>query len=215
MKNFTTIYIVRHGETEWNVQKLLQGQSDSPLTAKGEEQAKKVGQELAHIHFDNVFSSDLGRTIRTAELILLEKKLAVKTTQLLRERNFGKHEGVGYEAFESEIKDLLKEYEKLSDKEKKKFKFSDEYETDDEIVARFITFLREVGVSHACKTILVVSHGAMMKSLLIHLGFGTYQTLHHSSVKNGGYIKLQTDGVEFEIAETKGVIKVVEEASSS
>src|SRR3989338_5919677 len=93
MQNFCTIYLVRHGETEWNEKKIIQGHSDIPLNKKGELQAKELGQEFKGIHFDAVFSSNLIRAKRTAEIAVLEKKLAVVTTNALRERMFGRFEG--------------------------------------------------------------------------------------------------------------------------
>src|SRR5579872_7049036 len=92
-KNLCTLYIVRHGETQWNVERRVQGQIDTPLTEHGKEQAKALGNLFKTIHFDAVFSSDLLRAQRTAELITLEKKLAVVTSELLRERSFGSFEG--------------------------------------------------------------------------------------------------------------------------
>ena len=93
MKKNCTIYLVRHGETEWNEKKLIQGHSDIPLNKKGEIQAKQLGEKLKDIHFEAVFSSDLVRAKRTAEIMVLEKKLAVITTKALRERLFGRYEG--------------------------------------------------------------------------------------------------------------------------
>ena len=57
------------------------------------------------------------------------------------------------------------------------------------------------------KTILVVSHGGVMRYLLIHLGFGTYTNLPTGSIGNTAYIKLETDGVDFFVKETKGITK--------
>src|SRR3989338_844655 len=112
----TTFYIVRHGQTEHNINNIMQGFTvDSPLTKKGQEQAEKIGKELSHIHFDEVFSSDLTRAKRTAEIITLERKLAIKTTEALREQCYGKYEGQPYDVIQSELKELLEEYERLND----------------------------------------------------------------------------------------------------
>ena len=61
------VYLVRHGETQWNAERRIQGQSDSPLTAKGEQQAMQVGERARSFGITHVISSDLGRTRRTAE----------------------------------------------------------------------------------------------------------------------------------------------------
>lgn len=59
--NFCTFYVVRHGETEWNVARKIQGHLDSSLTENGLSQAKELGKQLQTTHFDAVFSSDLLR----------------------------------------------------------------------------------------------------------------------------------------------------------
>ncbi|SQI27432.1 phosphoglycerate mutase 2 [Salmonella enterica subsp. arizonae] len=63
------VYLVRHGETQWNAERRIQGQSDSPLTAKGEQQAMQVGERARSLGITHIISSDLGRTKRTAEII--------------------------------------------------------------------------------------------------------------------------------------------------
>ena len=75
--------------TEWNEIGLIQGHSDSPLTAQGITQAKELAKKLKNVKFDLIFSSDLLRAKRTAEIIALEHKLFVQTSKLLRERDFG------------------------------------------------------------------------------------------------------------------------------
>lgn len=86
--------IVRHAETEHNVNHVLQGVSDSPITESGHRQIEAVAQHLAQHRFDLAFSSDLQRTRTTAEGILaaLEPQPPIEFTALLREWNFGNHE---------------------------------------------------------------------------------------------------------------------------
>ena len=91
-KRFCTLYLVRHGETDWNVKGLLQGHTDIDLNKTGIKQAKELAKKLRRIKFAISFSSDLLRARRTAEIIATEKKIAVKTTTTLRERKFGRFE---------------------------------------------------------------------------------------------------------------------------
>lgn len=56
------VYLVRHGETQWNAERRIQGQSDSPLTAKGEQQAMQVATRAKELGITHIISSDLGRT---------------------------------------------------------------------------------------------------------------------------------------------------------
>lgn len=202
-KNYCTMYVVRHGETDWNVLDLIQGQTDTMLTKNGEIQAKEAARELGKIHFDAVFSSDLIRARRTAEIISLEKKIAVQTTKLLCERNYGSLQGKSH----STLKEIDKLYDALKEEERFSFKPFPDVESDEEVVGRFITFAREVAVANAGKTILVVAHGGLMRIFLMHLRFANFKKSAVKTISNGGYVKLKTDGVDFFVEETVGIKK--------
>jgi len=83
------VYLVRHGETEWNAARRIQGQSDSPLTAKGIFQAQQVAERMRHEGITHVISSDLGRTRHTAEIIADVCGCEVVTEPRLRELHMG------------------------------------------------------------------------------------------------------------------------------
>jgi len=83
------VYLVRHGETVWNAARRLQGQSDSPLTEKGEQQAQQVGERVKSLGITHVIASDLGRTRRTAEIIADACGCTVTLDARLRELNMG------------------------------------------------------------------------------------------------------------------------------
>jgi broad specificity phosphatase PhoE len=202
MKNFCTLYIVRHGETEWNVKKIIQGHEDIPLNKKGEAQAKKLAKKLRHIKFDAVFSSDLIRSKRTAEIIILEKKLAVQTTKALKERYFGKYQGRSF-SVNNEMTKLINNLKMVIGPGAK------EVESDEKIISRLTTFLREVAAAYVNKTILIVSHGGPMRTLLIHLGFATYDNFTEGHIDNLAYIKLKSDGTDFFIEETEGIKTII------
>jgi 2,3-bisphosphoglycerate-dependent phosphoglycerate mutase len=198
MNDVCTFYIVRHGETDWNVQHKLQGQTDIPLNKTGEAQAKELAEDLQDIHFDKVFSSDLLRAKKTAEIVVLEKKLAVETAKVLRERRFGELEGKHSDIFKK--MDLL--LEKLEQKERAEYKFNPSYESDEELWQRLTIFLRETAVAHAGKTVLVVAHGGLLRALVDRL-VGKYNPKR--LFPNGAYLILECDGVEFNIKEAKGI----------
>lgn len=202
MQIMTTFYIARHGETEWNVKKLLQGQTDSPLTEKGLTQAAGLAEKLRHIYFDVVFSSDLLRAKRTAEVIAIERKLAVNTNALLRERNFGVYEGRTGEDFRKENAALIEQFNQLTAAEQSRFKYAHDIESNDEMIARFLTFIREVAVTYEGKTILIVTHGSLMRAVLIHLA----HPVSKHAIENAAYFKLLSDGVDFSVVETNGIV---------
>ncbi|QIR28975.1 2,3-diphosphoglycerate-dependent phosphoglycerate mutase GpmB [Kluyvera genomosp. 3] len=83
------VYLVRHGETRWNAERRIQGQSDSPLTAKGERQAVQVGERVRTYGITHVIASDLGRTRRTAEIIADACGCGVTLDARLRELDMG------------------------------------------------------------------------------------------------------------------------------
>lgn len=206
-KRDCTIYLVRHGETKWNVRGRLQGHTDAPLTRKGKRQARKLGRLLKDIHFDAVYSSDLLRAKRTAQIATLEKKLAVKTSQALRERRFGKHEGKTVHAFREEFKHMYAKYDnELTEEERRPFNFDGEIESDEKLISRFITFLREIAVAHSGQTVLVVSHGGTIRAFLIGIGFAKAGELPFGTIGNACRIKLISDGVDFFVKETTGIM---------
>lgn len=83
------IFLVRHGETQWNAERRLQGQSNSPLTEQGQQQAKRVGERVAAYGITHIISSDLGRAKQTAEIIAEFTGCPVSTDPRLRELNMG------------------------------------------------------------------------------------------------------------------------------
>ncbi len=89
----TNIFLVRHGETKWNVQHRLQGNQDSPLTTKGIEQAYEVKRSLEQYAIDQAYVSPLKRARDTAEILLKDRKLNPIVINNLREINLGPWEG--------------------------------------------------------------------------------------------------------------------------
>lgn len=201
---FCTIYIVRHGETDWNKKKLIQGHRNIELNETGKKQAQEARVKLKDITFDQIFSSDLARAKITAEIIALNRKITIKTTQLLREKSYGNFEGKNFTFLQTELKDMLKEFETLTDESKWKYKFPT-IETDEEVVSRFITFLREAALTYSNKTILVTTHAGVIGNLLIHLGIWAFKDQYTKKISNAGYLKLQSDGIDFYIKDADGI----------
>lgn len=200
-RGYCRFTVVRHGETEWNVQHKIQGQTDSPLTENGVAQAKAAAADLKDVKFDLAFSSDLLRAQRTAEIIAMEHDLTVTTTKMLRERAFG--------SFEGKPSDMLRKVEALleamSDQERFQYKITEDIESEEEVVFRMLAFMRELAVFYPDKNILITTHGGAMRSLLIHLGYATFKTFPPRGIGNTAYIKLLSDGTDFFIETTKGV----------
>lgn len=89
-----TLYITRHGQTEWNVQKKMQGWLDSPLTENGRNAASSLGKRLQKIPFKAAYVSPSGRTLDTARLICSTHQIPLFIKEQLREINAGKWQGM-------------------------------------------------------------------------------------------------------------------------
>jgi len=90
----TRICIIRHGETEWNVEKRIQGHTDVPLNAVGRAQALAMAFNAAHQPFAAIYSSDLARAVETAQALAQREDEEVKRLPQLRERHFGIFQGI-------------------------------------------------------------------------------------------------------------------------
>ena len=90
----TTLLLVRHGETDWNAEGRLQGQTDRPLNDFGRRQAQQLAEQLGGEEFEAIYSSDLARARETAEIIGRRLGLPVELDPDLREKDWGNWEGL-------------------------------------------------------------------------------------------------------------------------
>ncbi|KAG2098386.1 phosphoglycerate mutase-like protein [Suillus discolor] len=147
------LYVIRHGETEWNRARIIQGQADSQLNDLGETQASMTGEALKAIHFDKAFTSDLSRASKTAEIILQHHPdVILVKDQDLRERFMGKLQGTKGPANPSEPS--LEPVEAMVERSAGWY--------NREIVP-YISSLAN-NPDGRCRNILVTSHGWLIKS---------------------------------------------------
>jgi len=197
MKKYCTIYLTRHGETEWNEKKLIQGLSDIPLNKNGEFQAKQLRKEFKDTNFSAVFSSDLLRAKNSAEIIISEKKLKVVTTKTLRERFFGRFEGKPLGVLRKTIGEVM-----LVSKERQKELNLFDVENDEDIISRLIPLMKKVASKYLGKNVLMITHGGLIRAFL---GYVNFKIPEYSDrpMKNAGYLIIESDGVGFNIKEEK------------
>lgn len=103
MEEATRLIAVRHGETAWNVDTRIQGQLDIGLNATGLWQAQRAGQALAEERIGAIYASDLSRAWQTAEEIAKPHGLTVQAEPGLRERAFGRFEGMSFAEIEATL----------------------------------------------------------------------------------------------------------------
>ena len=205
----TTIYVVRHGESESNVYAIENpdkpashyGELGSSLTEKGCEQAKSVAKHLKNVNFAAVYSSDLNRARETAGIIAHEHQLSVISDRTIRERYFGEHMSA---IKKREIEQAL---DSLNEEQKFAFKYFENGESGYDVVRRFKKFLGEIVQLHKNKKIVVVSHGYIMRSFLIHEHYAKFDELLGGSIKNAGYFVAETDGKTYTVKEKHGIIR--------
>ena len=147
------LYIVRHGKTDRNEKKLLQGMTDIELNEEGIDQAKSLRDKIDLNKIDICISSPLKRTKKTAELIVNDK-LPIVYDDLLLERGFGDLEGqtINFDLIASQW-----DY-KLNDS-------SNNIESLQDCLKRSKKFLDKINKEYENKTILIVSHGSFIKTL--------------------------------------------------
>lgn len=90
----TALLLVRHGETDWNADGRLQGQTDRPLSDYGRRQARELAEQLADEELDAIYASDLARARETAEIVGERLGLPVALEPDLREKDWGTWEGL-------------------------------------------------------------------------------------------------------------------------
>ena len=157
----TTIFLARHGETDWNAQDRWQGHADTPLNERGREQARDLAARLADVPFEVVYSSDLRRARETAEIVVAGRDLAIREDPALREIDVGSWQGLTNAAIDGRER------------------------TDGETLAAFrdrvLAALSAIGAGHD-GDVLVVAHGGCARTLQRHLLGEPLPTLENCGV---------------------------------
>lgn len=152
--------LVRHGETDWNVQQRYQGSADQPLNANGEAQAHQLAGHLNGAEYDHIYSSDLVRVQQTARLALNDSTLDVTLDERLREIGFGKFEGLTYDEIQAQFPEELAIWQADRDQN------THGGERLMDVVARVEDFLNDVRERHVDEKVLVFAHGGTIGMLL-------------------------------------------------
>lgn len=142
----TILYLARHGETVDNVNKIMQGQTQGQLNENGINQARQLAEELKGKHFDAFVASDLKRSVDTCRIVAEPHHAEVRTTPLLRERNWGSFTG----RYIPDLKDEV---------------WPDDIEPLDALKERSRKFLEFIRREYPGKTVLAVGHGITNKAI--------------------------------------------------
>lgn len=160
----TRIFLIRHGETEWNKQGRLQGNSNVLLSPEGMRQAKLLAEHAPFHAVDAIYSSDLSRAVKTAEILAEKFNLPVIQKRELREVNFGEWEGRTLKELTADDNDGFEKFFTKPDKVQPK-----DGETFLQCQARVVNAFDEIVADHKGQSIVIVSHGAAIRLLLCAL----------------------------------------------
>lgn len=163
----TSFFLVRHGETVWNVQKRIQGSSDSPLTVLGKKQAERNGVLLAQHEVSQLYASPLVRVQKTVECMQASLRDAkIEFDDRLREIDQGAWEGLTW-------KEVQSRYRKLANRQRRDYLYSRAPggESRADVLARAVPFVRELLARWESSegTFAIVSHGLVIRLILEHM----------------------------------------------
>ncbi len=155
------LFITRHAETKHNKDQRIQGQINTNLSPTGKKQARKLAKKLSNYKIDVIYCSDLKRCKQTIAPFLRQKKIPIHYRKELRERNYGKFEGIPSAEFREWVK-------KKGFAESYKFKIPGG-ESFQDVKKRTAKFLKEIERKEKGKNVLVVTHGGAKVALLLNL----------------------------------------------
>ena len=190
------LYFIRHGRTVWNLEGRFQGASgDSPLLSESIDILKQLGQHLKKIHFDTIYSSDLPRAVKSAEIIQsqLQSPCPLKSIPNLREWQLGKLEGLKIATLNAIYPQQIKAFRSnLAQFDTRMFEAESLYST----TQRTIQFIKSLKGSTA-ENILIVGHGAnLTASLRTLLGYKEAHLRKEGGLANASLTVLETENFE-------------------
>lgn len=156
------LYIVRHGETEWNKEQRLQGRLDSSLTEKGREYARLLGKRLKDVDFKEIICSPSERTRVTAEIVRGNKTIPIKNDERIMEMHMGPWQGM-------KIKDIQEQYpiEYECFMKRPKVYHNDGAELYPDMFKRAEGFLQYLKNREINGNVLIVTHGLFIQTLYV------------------------------------------------
>ena len=190
----TRFILLRHGQTDWNVQRLYQGQVDTKLNETGIEQARNAAELLKHEKIDVAYSSDLSRALDTAKAVLrYHPGVPLIVEPLLRERGFGDLEGTPYQRdlLNPTVRDAL-------DQNPYTYRFSGGGESLEDVLIRARKALDMITSKHPDQNVLFVSHGSFIGLLMITMKGLPISARKNVVIDNAVPIYVYEDGTEAE-----------------
>ena len=181
--DITRIFLVRHGETEWNATRRAQGQADVPLNDAGRRQASGAAAQLDGVELSAVYSSDLSRALDTARPIAEARGLSVEIDPAFREIDQGEWEGLVTEEIHRRWPELWGPARHWSQRPGG--------ESPEQVQKRALEGLARIVEHHPQGQVAVVSHGGTIRWLAAHaLGYDMEESARIRGLSNGGAVAI-------------------------
>lgn len=191
----TRLIFVRHGETAWNKGEIFRGSADVPLNKTGERQARALGEALKSDRIDAIYSSPLSRAMDTARAVAESCGLTVVEAPELTDICYGEWEGVSNDEISEKFPYLVNRWKAAP--ETMKFPGGEDLHT---VRKRAVGFLREAVGAGQGKTIVLSSHRAVLKVLILFcLKLGN-EHFWNVRLENAAYSVFEHDGDDFILA---------------
>ena len=181
----TEIILIRHGETEWNSQKRMQGNSNSDLSSAGQAQIQALGQWMKNVPFDHIYSSDSLRAKQTAEAITQFSGHELKIDLRLREKNLGVFEGLTSEEARERHPEVFRLFKTAGSKY-----VIDEGESTQQLQDRALEIVNEIRIKHPEERVLLVTHGGFIRVVMKHSLGLSLETPTRFLIRNTGVFRL-------------------------
>ncbi len=186
----TELYLVRHGETDWNRRHRIQGLTDIPLNATGRKQAKAAGRLLARRSWDGILASPLSRAMDTAIIIAEQTGLGTpEPMDALVERNYGEGEGLDF----AEINRRYPDRSAVPGQESRA-----------EVIDRVVPALRGLAASRPGQSLILVSHGGAIRAVLM----AAEPAASHGVITNGSVHSFKIEDDELRLIRFDDPIEV-------
>ena len=182
----TEIILIRHGETEWNSQKRMQGHSNSDLSSVGQAQIQALGQWMKNVPFDLIYSSDSLRAKQTAEAITQFSGHELQFDQRLREKNLGVFEGLTSEEARERHPEVFRLFKTAGSKY-----VIDEGESTQQLQDRALEIVNEIRIKHPEERVLLVTHGGFIRVVMKHSLGLSLETPTRFLIRNTGVFRLE------------------------
>jgi probable phosphoglycerate mutase len=194
----TEILLIRHGETDWNVEKRLQGHFDTALNSEGERQAYLLGQALLEEPLDMIVASDLQRALQTALAIAEPRGMRVEIVPALRERSYGAFEGLRHAEVCASYPDAYAAW-RARDIDARYPSGRYEAETLREFAERAVSAVTGLAIAHRNKKIAVVTHGGVLDCVFRAARGMDLATPRNFDILNASINRIEWTGAELRV----------------